>query len=372
MNRVFFDLSSFLFWSEDSLDNKRLISKDGVIDTTGAISMDGSDIDPEVREMLRLLSDAGFSINVCDTVPASHIREVLSNAGIQEHFELIVSSEDTKALAENLKKLRRPDDFSIFVGSNEDVIEAADQAKIPTVAYGMDTRAIWDKTFCTARNPLSVQDQIYTWKMVHEIATAAISKGVRVLGIDGMEFAGKTFFVDKLSRYFDLLGKDNTIIDTEDFRRGKEARYKGEDMGEAFYMNGYNFEKLIDEVLVPFKRDGMLDTVVYCVDIEEEAFVNEIPYKVSEDGIMILEGSMMYRDPLLQYFDMTVYMRVDYKEAEHRATLEETPIYGEDPSEVLNDKIIPAQKLYRARHDPFINRDFVIDNSNYHRPFFIV
>ena len=37
--------------------------------------------------------------------------------------------------------------------------------------------------------------------------------------------------------------------------------------------------------------------------------------------LMILIGTMMYREPLMRYFDMTVYMRVDYREAEHRASL---------------------------------------------------
>ena len=125
-------------------------------------------------------------------------------------------------------------------------------------------------------------------------------------------------------------------------------------------------------MIKPFKREGKIDKVVYCLDSTNDSFVNERHYELSEDGVMILIGTMMYREPLIRYFDTTVYMRVDYRESEHRASLEETPIYGDDPVEVYKTKQIPAQKMYIQRHDPFEGRDFVIDNSNYHRPFFIV
>ena len=124
-------------------------------------------------------------------------------------------------------------------------------------------------------------------------------------------------------------------------------------------------------MLDPFKKDGCIDRIVYCLDSTNDAFINERHYKISKEGVMVLLGPMMYREPLMRYFDVTVGMRVDYRESEHRASLMDTPIYGEDPLEVYRKKNIPAQKMYVQRHDPFENRDFVIDNSNFHRPFLV-
>ena len=271
-----------------------------------------------------------------------------------------------------MNKLRGKEDFSIFVGTDETVIEACDMAQIPVIAYGEKYAEVYRSAFCGARYPLEVEDQIYTTMVVHYVARKTIEKNARLLGIDGIDYAGKKFFADKLCRYFDILGKEYNIVYLEDYHRAVEASYKGEDPVEAYYFNGFNTEKLITEVIKPFKREGKIDKVVYCLDSTNDSFVNERHYELSEDGVMILIGTMMYREPLIRYFDTTVYMRVDYRESEHRASLEETPIYGDDPVEVYKTKQIPAQKMYIQRHDPFEGRDFVIDNSNYHRPFFIV
>ena len=170
----------------------------------------------------------------------------------------------------------------------------------------------------------------------------------------------------------DFVGQENIIVDLEDYHRAVEESYKGEDPVEAYYFNGYNNEKLIDEVLHPYRKQGKIDKTIYCLDISNDSFVNERHYTLSEDGVMILLGTMMYREPLMRYFDTTVYIRVDYREAEHRVSLVDAPIYGDDPLEEYKEKTIPAQKMYVARHNPFENKDFIIDNTNYHRPFFIV
>ena len=206
---------------------------------------------------------------------------------------------------------------------------------------------------------------------MHAVARKTIEKKAKILGIDGIDYAGKKFFARSLGKYFDLLGKEYTIVNLQDFHRAVEETYKGEDPVESYYFNGFNNEKLISEVLEPFVRDGRLDRVVYCLDSNNDAFINERHYNISEEGVMVLVGPMMYREPLLRFFDVTVHIRVDYREAEIRAGLLDTPIYGEDPLEVFKNKNIPAQKMYVQRHDPFEHRDFVIDNSNFHRPFFI-
>ena len=56
MDRVYFDMGVFTFWSEESLDNKRLIAKGGVLVSDDAALkevMDGSDpLDMDLVEML--------------------------------------------------------------------------------------------------------------------------------------------------------------------------------------------------------------------------------------------------------------------------------------------------------------------------------
>ncbi|MBO4926663.1 MAG: HAD hydrolase-like protein [Clostridiales bacterium] len=374
MNHIYFDLGVFTFWSEESLDSRRLISNGGVVisDDTALLDVrEEQEVDPDLIEMMKSLAKDGYDLNICDNRTSPEIKKKLKQLNILEYFNQIVSGKTVDTLARNLKKLRQHEDFSIFVGCSSVAIEAAVKCQIPVVAYGQNLVDALDSAFCYAFYPLEIEDQVNTVMVIHNVARRTIESNARILGIDGIEFAGKTVFAQNLGRYFDMLGKEYQILDMEDYHRAVEETYKGEDPVEAYYFNGYNNEKVIEEVLEPFVRDGSINKIVYCLDSSNDSFINERHYQISEDGVMIIIGTMMFREPLIHYFDVTVYMRVDYRESEHRASLEESPIYGMDPVEVYRTKHIPAQKMYVQRHDPFENRDFVIDNSNYHRPFFI-
>ena len=375
MNRVYFDMGVFTYWSEEALESKRLVSKGGVlVSDEEALSgvRDGSEqIDTGLVDMLRNLSEEGYDLNICDTMPVAEVKDMIVNLGIGSFFHQIISATTAEPLAKSLQKIRGKDDFSLFVGCNGTVIDAADRSQIPVIAYGEHFRKYALDAFSYAMYPLEIEDEIATLMIIHSVARRTIEKNARVLGIDGIEFSGRKVFTSKLARYFDLLGKEYDVVELEDYHRAVEASYKGEDPVESFYFNGFNTDKLIAEVLKPFSKTGTIDKVVYCLDSSNDSFVNERYYNLSEDGVMILIGTMMYREPLMRYFDVTVYIRCDYKEAEHRASLMETPLSGEDPVEVYRTKHIPAQKMYVARHDPQEGRDFVIDNSNYHRPFLV-
>ena len=375
MYRVYFDMGVFTYWSEESLESRRLISRGGVLVSDEAALQsvnDGTEpIDPDIIELLNNLLRDGFELNVCDSCTTAELKKKLSLYGIDSMFTTVMGSKSPNALSGKISKVRGREDFSMFVGSNDLMIEAADLCQMPVIAYGENMSEIERDPFCWALYPLEVEDQIHTCIVIHEVAKRVIEKNARILGIDGIEFAGKKFFTAKLGRYFDLLGKDYDVVDLEDYHRAVEQSYKGENPVESYYFNGFNYDKLISEVLKPFSKAGEIDKVVYCLDSGNDSFVNERHYKLSQEGVLILIGTMMYREPLLRYFDATVYMRVDYRESEHRASLQDTPVYGDDPVEVYKSKQIPAQKMYIQRHDPFDGRDFVIDNSNYHRPFFI-
>ncbi len=375
MNRVYFDMGVFTYWSDEALESRRLVSKGGVLvsdeEALSGIRNGSEQIDTGLIDMLQNLSNEGYDLNICDTIPVAEIKDKIVELGIGSFFHQIISAGSAEPLANSLQKIRGKDDFSLYVGCNGTVIEAADMSQIPVIAYGEHFRRYALDAFCYAMYPLEIEDQIATLMVIHSVARRTIEKNARVLGIDGIEFSGRKVFTAKLARYFELLGKEYDVIELEDYHRVVEAAYKGEDPVESYYFNGFNTEKLITEVLKPFKREGTIDKVVYCLDSSNDSFVNERHYKLSEEGVMILIGTMMYREPLMRYFDVTVYIRVDYREAEHRASLMDTPLYGEDPVEVYRTKHIPAQKMYVSRHDPTDKRDFVIDNSNYHRPVFI-
>ena len=83
MNRVYFDMQVFTYWSEEALESKRLVSKGTVLvsDEEALSSVkDGSErVDTDLLDMLKNLSEDGYDLNICDTLPVPEIKQMLTD-----------------------------------------------------------------------------------------------------------------------------------------------------------------------------------------------------------------------------------------------------------------------------------------------------
>ena len=140
MNRVYFDMGVFTYWSDEALESRRLVSKGGVLvsdeEALSGIRNGSEQIDTGLIDMLQNLSNEGYDLNICDTIPVAEIKDKIVELGIGSFFHQIISAGSAEPLANSLQKIRGKDDFSLYVGCNGTVIEAADMSQIPVIAYG--------------------------------------------------------------------------------------------------------------------------------------------------------------------------------------------------------------------------------------------
>ena len=127
MNRVYFDMQVFTYWSEEALESKRLVSKGTVLvsDEEALSSVkDGSErVDTDLLDMLKNLSEDGYDLNICDTLPVPEIKQMLTDLEIGSYFHQIISAGTSGPISKSLMKIRERDDFSLFVGCSGIVIE---------------------------------------------------------------------------------------------------------------------------------------------------------------------------------------------------------------------------------------------------------
>ena len=113
MNRVYFDIGVFTYWSDEALESKRLVSKGGVLvsdDEALAGVRDGSEqIDSGLVDMLRNLSEEGYDLNICDTRPVSEIKDMIVELGIGSFFHQIISAATAEPLAKSLQTAMKVD-----------------------------------------------------------------------------------------------------------------------------------------------------------------------------------------------------------------------------------------------------------------------
>ena len=107
------------------------------------------------------------------------------------------------------------------------------------------------------------------------------------------------------------------------------------------------------------------------MDLNSDTFILKRKYDISEQTIVLLEGVLLYRQPLEDLIDFKIFLDIDFDEVLRRATVRDVPKYGSQFLEKYRKKYIPIQQWYLSSCDPKGKSDIVVDNSNPRCPLLI-
>ena len=85
-------------------------------------------------------------------------------------------------------------------------------------------------------------------------------------------------------------------------------------------------------------------------------------------GILIVEGILLFREPLRKYFDIKIFLRIDFEEMLRRAKLRDVPKFGVEVLDSYQSRYMPAQERYFRECTPELQCDILIDNNDWERP----
>jgi uridine kinase len=186
------------------------------------------------------------------------------------------------------------------------------------------------------------------------------SKRVVLVGIDGADGSGKSFFARELSDALDGIGLKSAILSIDDFHNKKAVRYKkGKNSPLGFFEDSHNLEALVSDLLKPVKN-GESIVLRKLFDCESDSEARCI-LKVSSLDVVIFEGLFLHRDELVEYWDYTVFLETDFTTSVARGNAR----YGlnPDPNHESNARYVIGNKIYRDRCDPKLKADIVVDNN---------
>jgi len=196
-----------------------------------------------------------------------------------------------------------------------------------------------------------------------------------LVGIDGVDAAGKTTIADKLA---DRLKESNRQIiraSIDGFHNPKAIRYrKGRDSPNGYYQDSFNHQLIINKLLKPLSSgDLKYREVVFDYRIDDE--VNVPSKKADKDAILIMDCIFLFRPELLNYWDIKIFLNVSFDVTLQRA-IKRAKDQGDLDSEqdiidIYNRRYIPGQKLYFQAATPQEKADIFIDNTNYENPVII-
>jgi len=287
---------------------------------------------------------------------------------LKDYFETVFSAGSISAHLREINKASGPEDLTVVVCNSDEMVEAAFHAGIPSIRIQEDSRKSKGNATLVADSVDQVDDLVVQASIFFEIARKISDKGSKVIGIDGIELVGKTYFSQKLLAFLALRKINGTVVKMTDFRSPIEKNYADEDEVEAFYFHGFNTNKIIEEILTPFREKGSLDVTLRSFGDDTGRYGKEKQYRIEEGGVMLVEGIHMFREPLIDFFDLKIYLYMDEQEALHRALVRDIYLGEEQKVTEFVQKHIPAQKMYSAKHIPTEESDYAVDNTNHRRP----
>jgi len=192
-----------------------------------------------------------------------------------------------------------------------------------------------------------------------------------IVGVNGIDASGKTTFAKELKTYLQKNDFSVQLLHIDDFHNPKKIRYDGINEIEAYYNNAFNYKQLLKEILIPLKNDEEINKTITCLELDKDKYCKEIEYIIDRNDIVIIEGVLLFREPILNYIDIKIFLDIGYDEVIKRAEIRDVPKYGGEFLKKYINKYIPIQKKYIKEYKPKIISDFVVDNTNFNRPVLI-
>ena len=202
------------------------------------------------------------------------------------------------------------------------------------------------------------------------IVSVKLSHPVRV-AIDGVDAAGKTTLADELVAPIQQRGRPTIRASVDSFHRPKSERYRrGPDSPEGYYHDSFDYESLIDELLVQLGQGGSLRYRPATFDHREDLFIYESLRDAEPNAILLFDGIFLLRPELNDHWDFRIFLEVDFDvsiERDIRRAVDEGGT-SDGLLERQHKRYMPGQQLYLQSVRPQEIADAVVDNNDLETP----
>ncbi|GAB3074491.1 nucleoside/nucleotide kinase family protein [Pedococcus soli] len=189
---------------------------------------------------------------------------------------------------------------------------------------------------------------------------------VRV-GVDGVDGAGKTVFAAELAGALRDLGRPVVELSVDGWHRVRAERYRrGRTSPEGFWLDSFDYHRLLAEALVPLGRNGSRQYRPAGHDVVTDEVLQGPLHVAPAGAVAVVDGLFLHRDELEGAFDFTIFVEVPFEvSAARMAVRDGSP---PDPAHPELRRYVEAQRTYFAQRSPWERADLVVDNSDLEHP----
>lgn len=323
-----------------------------------------------IQTLLDYLITNKHSLYLCSNGSDEYINLVLEKTKIKQYFDKIISSKFISK-KDTVKELIKKDELFVMIGDTIYDIDAATENNIPVigVSYGYGDKEDIIKATYVAHTVNDIEYYIRQIELYFLICKKINISQKKVIGINGVDTSGKSTFTNHFAKFLISTGRKTEVLHIDDFHNPLKVRLTGNNEIVAYYNNAFNYDQVISEILEPLQQNGSVNKSVVCLNLDTDQYENEILYEIDNETILLVEGVLLFRTPLVEYFDSKIYIHISFEEVLKRAKVRDVPKYGETFLEKYINKYIPIQKKYIEEHQPLKNSDIIINNQDYSFPF---
>ena len=189
------------------------------------------------------------------------------------------------------------------------------------------------------------------------------------VAIDGVDGEGKTFFADELASVLSPSGRQVIRASVDSFHNSRAVRYRlGKDSPRGFFEDSYNYPELKRVLLDPLSPGGSSIYRTASFDYRMDSPVHAPEIRAEASAILIFDGIFLHRPELRDYWDYSVFLKVDFDVSIPRGAQrgEGSP----DPKAPENRRYLEGQKIYLRECEPKWHATVVINNNDLGSPYF--
>lgn len=194
-----------------------------------------------------------------------------------------------------------------------------------------------------------------------------------LIAINGKDGSGKTMMANILTDFLSSKTNREIIrISVDDFMNSRVVRYTpSESAGRGCYDYTFNFDTFINNVLKPLQPSGSWEYRTKVFDHATDSELLSPIKKATEDAIIIVDGVFLYKQDLVNYWDLKILLDTGDETVIERGARRDAERLGsyEVARQKYIDRYIASQTIYYNEESPEKRADIIIDNNVVGSPF---
>ncbi len=184
-----------------------------------------------------------------------------------------------------------------------------------------------------------------------------------LVGISGIDSSGKGFITAKLAKELTKKGFRVANINVDGWLNLPHVSFDPDTPAENFYENAIRFDEMFQKLILPLKENRSIHLTADFVEETATEFQKH-EYFFKDVDIILLEGIFLFKNALVDYFDLKIWIECSFEVALQRAIARsQENLSPEETIKAYETIYFPAQKIHFAEDNPLEKAHLIFSNN---------